>query len=73
MVGIFLISPAQLCHSISKHYNKNYGAALAIWDWIFGSLHHSEETENLTLGLGISRIIRNILSKSYIQFLYLKV
>ena len=53
----FLISPAQhhLHHSISKkHYNKNYGAALAIWDWIFGSLHHSEETENLTLGLGTS-------------------
>ena len=50
-----LISPAQhhLHHSISKkHYNKNYGATLAIWDWLLGSLHHSEETENLTLGLG---------------------
>ena len=50
-----LISPAQhhLHHSIAKeHYNKNYGAALAIWDWIFGSLHHSEDTDNLTLGLG---------------------
>ena len=50
-----LISPAQhhLHHSISKrHYNKNYGATLAIWDWLFSSLHHSEETENLTLGLG---------------------
>jgi sterol desaturase/sphingolipid hydroxylase (fatty acid hydroxylase superfamily) len=42
-----------LHHSIAKeHYNKNYGAALAIWDWIFGSLHHSEDTDNLTLGLG---------------------
>ena len=43
-----LISPAQhhLHHSISKrHYNKNYGATLAIWDWLFSSLHHSEETE----------------------------
>tara|TARA_Y100001935_G_C17299156_1_gene508036 strand:- start:384 stop:1403 length:1020 start_codon:yes stop_codon:yes gene_type:complete len=50
-----LISPAQhhLHHSVSKrHYNKNYGAALAIWDWLFGSLHHSENTETLTLGLG---------------------
>ena len=35
-----------------RHYNKNYGATLAIWDWLFNSLHHSEETENLTLGLG---------------------
>ena len=24
----------------------------AIWDWMFGSLHHSEDTETLTLGLG---------------------
>ncbi len=50
-----LISPAQhhLHHSIAKeHYNKNYGAALAIWDWVFGSLHHSEDTDSLTLGLG---------------------
>ena len=50
-----LISPAQhhLHHSIAKeHYNKNYGAALAIWDWLFGSLHHSEDTDSLTLGLG---------------------
>ena len=50
-----LISPAQhhLHHSVAKeHYNKNYGAALALWDWIFGSLHHSEDTDNLTLGLG---------------------
>ena len=34
-----LISPAQhhLHHSVAKeHYNKNYGAALAFWDWIFG-------------------------------------
>ncbi len=49
-----LISPAQhqLHHSISvKHFDKNFGAVLAIWDWIFGSLHHSEEFDSLTLGL----------------------
>ena len=48
------ISPAQhqLHHSIAKeHHDKNFGAALAIWDWFFGSLHHSEDFETLELGI----------------------
>ena len=48
------ISPAQhqLHHSVAEeHHDKNFGASLAIWDWFFGSLHHSTETETLTLGL----------------------
>ena len=46
------ISPAQhqLHHSIAfEHHDKNFGAALAIWDWLFGSLHHSVEFETLHL------------------------
>ena len=49
-----LISPAQhqLHHSLDeRHYDKNFGAALAIWDWIFGSLHHSEDIDDLVLGV----------------------
>ena len=49
-----LISPAQhqLHHSVaSEHYDKNFGAALAIWDWIFGSLHHSVDCQTLLLGV----------------------
>lgn len=49
-----LISPAQhqLHHSIAEeHYDKNYGAALAIWDWIFGSLHVSDGQHDLEFGL----------------------
>lgn len=49
-----LISPAQhqLHHSIAKeHYDKNYGVALAIWDWLFGSLHLSEKDKELEFGL----------------------
>ena len=49
-----LISPAQhqLHHSVAKeHYDKNFGATFAIWDWIFGSLNHSENTETLSLGV----------------------
>ena len=48
------ISPAQhqLHHSIAfDHHDKNFGAALAIWDWLFGSLHHSVEFETLHLGI----------------------
>ena len=51
-----LISPAQhqLHHSIAaRHYDKNFGAALAIWDWMFKSLHLSpkDEEEELVFGL----------------------
>lgn len=52
------ISPAQhqLHHSVAQeHYDKNFGAALAIWDWIFGSLHLSEDEDTeLTFGLDAS-------------------
>lgn len=50
-----LISPAQhqLHHSVAEeHYDKNFGSALAIWDWVFGSLHLSEHDRELTFGLG---------------------
>ncbi|WP_103070511.1 sterol desaturase family protein [Aquimarina sediminis] len=51
----FLISPFQhqIHHSNNpKHYNKNLGSKLAIWDWIFGTLVLSESTDNLKFGLG---------------------
>lgn len=40
-----LISPAQhqIHHSIeTRHWDKNFGVALSIWDRCFGSLHYSE-------------------------------
>lgn len=49
-----LISPAQhqIHHSTAEqHFDKNFGAALAVWDWLFGSLHLSESDEDLTFGL----------------------
>ena len=49
-----IISPAQhqLHHSVlRRHHDKNFGVALALWDWVFGSLHHSEKIENLKLGI----------------------
>jgi sterol desaturase/sphingolipid hydroxylase (fatty acid hydroxylase superfamily) len=53
-----LISPAQhqLHHSIAEeHFDKNFGAALAVWDWVFGSLHLSEHHDTeLSFGLDAS-------------------
>lgn len=50
-----LISPAQhqIHHSKNpKHFDKNYGSMLAIWDWLFGSLYIPEKDEKIHFGLG---------------------
>lgn len=50
-----LISPVlhQIHHSTApKHFNKNYGSMLSVWDWMFGSLYIPKERETLTFGLG---------------------
>jgi sterol desaturase/sphingolipid hydroxylase (fatty acid hydroxylase superfamily) len=49
------ISPSQhqIHHSTNPiHYNKNMGAKLALWDFIFGTLVHSKKTHKITFGLG---------------------
>jgi len=49
-----LISPAQhqIHHSTRvRHFDKNFGAVLAIWDWIGGSLHLSEPETELRFGI----------------------
>lgn len=51
-----LISPMQhqIHHSTEvRHFDKNFGAALAIWDWLGGTLHHSEP--GLELAYGVSK------------------
>ncbi len=63
-----LISPAQhqLHHSIDiKHHDKNFGAALALWDYLFGSLHHSVEIDDLKLGIKTENRNFNKLSTLY--------
>jgi sterol desaturase/sphingolipid hydroxylase (fatty acid hydroxylase superfamily) len=63
-----LISPAQhqLHHSVDvKHHDKNFGAALAIWDYVFGSLHHSVEIDDLKLGIDNQERDFNRLSTLY--------
>ena len=45
LIELFFISPGQhqIHHSTEeRHFDKNFGVALAVWDLIFGSLLHSE-------------------------------
>ncbi len=49
------ISPVQhqIHHSKERsHWNKNMGARLAIWDWLFGTLHLSKDIEKIDYGIG---------------------
>ena len=52
--GRIFVSPAhhQVHHSADpKHFNKNFGSCLALWDWMFGTLYiPSKEREPLVFG-----------------------
>jgi len=48
------ISPAthQIHHSIElRHWDKNMGAFLAVWDWMFGTLYLPDSHQQLTYGV----------------------
>ncbi|PID43016.1 MAG: sterol desaturase [Proteobacteria bacterium] len=63
-----VISPSQhqIHHSVaSRHHDKNFGVALAIWDWLFGSLYLSEPDRELTFGLGTNELHASRLSDIY--------
>lgn len=53
-IEYILISPYQhqIHHSKkTKHHDKNFGSKFAFWDYIFGSLVISEQTNNVRFGL----------------------
>lgn len=55
IVEHLLISPAQhqIHHSRAiRHHDRNFGAVLAVWDWLGGTLHISKAGERLRFGLG---------------------
>ena len=55
VLGRILLSPAhhQIHHSDDpKHFNRNLGSCLAVWDWLFGTLYVPEkEREKLSFGV----------------------
>jgi sterol desaturase/sphingolipid hydroxylase (fatty acid hydroxylase superfamily) len=68
LAGRVFQSPAhhQIHHSNQpRHFNKNLGFVLAIWDWLFGTLYVPETYERLTFGLGAENIRFNTLVKSF--------
>jgi sterol desaturase/sphingolipid hydroxylase (fatty acid hydroxylase superfamily) len=54
-LGRLLLSPAhhQVHHSANPaHFNRNFGSCLAVWDWVFGTLHvPSGRREPLVFGV----------------------
>lgn len=55
VLNLWLISPAhhQLHHSReARHFGKNRGFALAVWDRMFGTLYVPREEEQFAMGLG---------------------
>jgi sterol desaturase/sphingolipid hydroxylase (fatty acid hydroxylase superfamily) len=54
-MGRVILSPAhhQIHHSDNPiHFDKNFGACLSIWDWLFGTLHVPErKRERLNFGI----------------------
>ncbi len=54
LAGRIFVSPAhhQVHHSGDpKHFNKNFGSCLALWDWMFGTLYVPEKKrEKLVFG-----------------------
>ena len=64
----WFISPAQhhIHHSIAeKHWDKNYGVALSVWDRLFGSFCYSES--NQRLAFGVKGINKHSLHSIYIE------
>ena len=65
----FLISPAQhqIHHSMaSQHRDQNFGAVLAIWDRIFGSLELAGKPQTLTFGVQQETAATHDLKSAYL-------
>ncbi|MEZ4937044.1 MAG: sterol desaturase family protein [Crocinitomicaceae bacterium] len=69
VVEYIFISPYQhqVHHSKDqKHFDKNFGSHLAIWDWMFRSLVRSKEVEKVEYGIPDGNPHKSVL-KAYFQ------
>jgi sterol desaturase/sphingolipid hydroxylase (fatty acid hydroxylase superfamily) len=69
-LGRILHSPAhhQIHHSTDpKHFDKNLGFALSIWDWLFGTLWIPRPDEKVAFGLGAESEEFHTLSGSLVK------
>ncbi len=69
LTGQLFQSPAhhQIHHSDQpRHFNKNLGFALAVWDWLFGTLYIPEKHEKITFGVGAEHVRFDTLLRTFI-------
>ena len=70
-IEFILMSPAQhhIHHSTAEeHIDRNFGVALSVWDWIFGTLCHSKVGEQLNFGLSGTKLTNpNTLKSLYLD------
>lgn len=70
---LFFISPAQhqIHHSVQlKHFNKNFGSTLAIWDSLFNSLLLSKNEQVKAFGLDQKLKNRQTLKQQWSGIVY---
>jgi sterol desaturase/sphingolipid hydroxylase (fatty acid hydroxylase superfamily) len=74
LAGRILISPAhhQVHHSNNPiHFNRNLGSCLAIWDWLFGTLHvPGRKPERLSFGVESAGRDEQTITQAYIAPVY---
>ena len=69
VLGCLIQSPAhhQIHHSSqSRHFDKNLGFALAVWDWLFGTLCVPGKHEAVTFGIGAEGRDHHGLMRSFV-------
>jgi sterol desaturase/sphingolipid hydroxylase (fatty acid hydroxylase superfamily) len=74
LAGRIVLSPAhhQIHHSSDPiHFDKNFGAGLAIWDWLFGTLHIPQRSnEHIRFGTKGDAHLKHFLPSVLFPFRY---
>ncbi len=74
LLGRIFLSPAhhQIHHSCNPiHFDKNFGASLALWDWLFSTLHIPQrDNEHLRFGTHGDAHLKGLFSSVVYPFYY---
>lgn len=74
LAGRIFLSPAhhQIHHSRNPiHFDKNFGASLAFWDWLFGTLHMPQRhNEHIRFGTEGDAHLKHFIPSVLYPFLY---
>jgi len=72
--GRLVLSPAhhQIHHSRDPvHFDKNFGASLALWDWLFGTLHIPQgQNEHIRFGTDCDAHLKRLIPSVLYPFHY---